>query len=466
MRELGVGLVYWSALAPLFESGDAAVLELEPQTLWTKTAASSGFVYQLNESSFESIARLPQPKLLHGVGQPLAGTVDDPLEYIPLLRRMVDRIQPAWVSEHLSFNRIRRRGGVSECGFLLPPAQTEGSARVAANNVRRYARAMDRPVAFETGVNYFRPQAAHLDDGEFFGTVAEQADCGILLDLHNLWCNERNGRQPVRDALLQMPLDRVWEVHLAGGMSLDGIWLDAHSNSTPPELLELAAEVIPRLPNVGALIFEILPEHLHNIGIDGVHRELEALKGLWRTRPPRTIKVRQSSQKAIVPSVADTAETHAWEQRLFEAINGESTDQLAVDPGCAVMARLIRDVRSASLTRGMRYTITALLASLGAEATSEVLSSYFRSTPAEAFVATESYNFARFLSRRRDLIAAIPYLDQILAFEKALLAASLFGESTELHWTADPTLLFETLDTGRLPRGLALLRSQMNVTPA
>jgi hypothetical protein len=68
MPELGVGLVYWPALAPLFESGEAAVLELEPQTLWKKTSTSHGFAYQLNEQLFESIVCLPQPKLLHGVG--------------------------------------------------------------------------------------------------------------------------------------------------------------------------------------------------------------------------------------------------------------------------------------------------------------------------------------------------------------------------------------------------------------
>ena len=60
MRELGVGLVYWSALTPLFESGDAAVLELEPQTLWSKSGTSSGYSYRLNEPLFESIAELPQ----------------------------------------------------------------------------------------------------------------------------------------------------------------------------------------------------------------------------------------------------------------------------------------------------------------------------------------------------------------------------------------------------------------------
>jgi len=231
MKELGVGLVYWSALAPLFESGDAAVLELEPQTLWTKAATSSGrFAYQLNEALFESMPDFPQPKLLHGIGQPLAGTVDDPLEYVELLRRMADRLEPAWISEHLSFNRFFTTARLSSAASFFRRQQIPASARVAASNVRRYASAIGRPVAFETGVNYFRPRPEHLSDGRFFDAVAVQADCGILLDLHNLWCNERNGRQRLRDALAEMPLERVWEVHVAGGQRLDGMWLDAHSH--------------------------------------------------------------------------------------------------------------------------------------------------------------------------------------------------------------------------------------------
>jgi len=155
MKELGVGLVYWSALAPLFESGDAAVLELEPQTLWTKAATSSGrFAYQLNEALFESIAGFPQPKLLHGIGQPLAEPLTTHSSTLSCSDAWRTGWKPAWVSEHLSFNRVLHDGTITECGFLLPPAQTPASARVAATNVRRYASAIGRPVAFETGVNY------------------------------------------------------------------------------------------------------------------------------------------------------------------------------------------------------------------------------------------------------------------------------------------------------------------------
>ena len=67
-----------------------------------------------------------------------------------------------------------------------------------------------------------------LDDGTYFRRVCEGADSGILLDLHNLWCNHVNGRADIHEVLAQMPLDRVWEVHLAGGSSLDGVRLDGH----------------------------------------------------------------------------------------------------------------------------------------------------------------------------------------------------------------------------------------------
>ena len=59
--------------------------------------------------------------------------------------------------------------------------------------------------------------------------------------------------------VINAPLDRVWEVHLAGGMMLGDYYLDSHSDAIPMELLEIATQVIPRLSNLGALIFEILP---------------------------------------------------------------------------------------------------------------------------------------------------------------------------------------------------------------
>ena len=365
----------------------------------------------LNEALLDEVAGHPQAKLLHGVGQPVGGAVDDPIEYRPLLRRCVEQLDPAWVSEHLSFNRIRGADGPEETGFLLPPRQVVSGVRVAADDVRAYGRTLGRPVAFETGVNYLQPRADEMTDGEFFAAVAGAADCGILLDLLNLWCNESNGRDRVVDVLECLPMDRVWEVHLAGGMPLSGFWLDAHSGEIPGEVIAIAADVLPRLTSLGAIQFEILPEHVPALGIDGVQAQLDVLQRLWDLRPPRVVEVprRDEATPAATPQAAgtpDVVEVRAWECALTAAVRGEgAADQshawVRADPGTAVLRELVGDFRRGALTRTLRYTITALLAGIGRRHTHEVLDSYFAHHAPDSYPAVEADRFAGISARDR-----------------------------------------------------------------
>src|SRR6185312_12432178 len=89
----------------------------------------------------------------------------------------------------------------------------------------------------------------------------------------------------------------VWEVHLAGGMALDGYWLDAHSDAVAPALLELTAEIVPRLPNLGAIVFEILPQHLPRIGIDAC----VASSGSWPKYGPCARPIRRRFRLPPIP---------------------------------------------------------------------------------------------------------------------------------------------------------------------
>ncbi|MDP9109260.1 MAG: DUF692 domain-containing protein, partial [Pseudomonadota bacterium] len=459
-------------LDPLFRADDSAVsvVELEPQALWEKVADDAGWRYQANDFLFDRVASLPQAKLLHGVGHPIGGTVQDPIAHIPLLREAVDRLDPAWVSEHLSFNRVQRRGEVEHAGFLLPPPQSPAAVRIAAQRIAELRRALDRPIAFETGVNYLRPVNGAMTDGDFFGAVADAAGSGIVLDLHNLWCNERNGRQSVAAALDCIPLDRVWEIHLAGGMEMSGFWLDAHSGAVPAEVVEIAASVIPRLSNLGALMFEVLPEHLPQIGLDGVQRQLESLQPLWRLRPPRTIKVAALPGSSPCTS-ADVAEVALWEIALVDAVRAEpsstpASKALQGDPGCALLRELVADFRRANLARTLHYTMTALLAGLGTQGTCELLESYFNTHAPDPFAAIEADRFADFLHMHLQRFARVRYLDEILAFEHALIRATVHRVSSEIAWSADPTMLFEALDAGLLPPPLPAVCSTMRICPS
>jgi uncharacterized protein (UPF0276 family) len=474
MRELGVGLVYWSALDPILSSpgSTVSVLELEPQALWEKTCSPAGWRYRGNEGLLEHIASLPQAKLLHGVAHPVGGTVRDPVAHLPLLEQAVRRLDPAWVSEHLSFNRVQGPVEVEHAGFLLPPPQSLAAARVATHNLNQFRNAIDRPVAFETGVNYLRRQNGELDDGDFFAAVAEGADSGILLDLHNLWCNQRNGRQNVAEALARLPLERVWELHLAGGMQESGYWLDAHSGAVPPEVMDIASDLIPRLPNLGALIFEVLPEHLPRFGLDAVQRQIEALQALWRRRGPRLVRAQpRASSRGAPPTAADIAEVAHWERELVGALRAPATAfatsaGLRDDPGCALLRMLVGEFRRANLARTLHYTMTALLSGLGAPGTHHLLDAYFETRSPEPFAAVEADRFAQFLRARMPLRPAIPFLDEVLAFEHALVRATVYGASSELAWSADPIRMFDALDAGTLPRGLPQVFSTMLICAA
>jgi uncharacterized protein (UPF0276 family) len=472
VQELGVGLVYWEPLAPVFEpdAGLVQVLEVEPQTLWEKCGTPEGLEYRVNDALLNKIARLPQAKLAHGVAHPLGGTTPDPLDHVAAWKHTLDVLNPVWVSEHLSFNRCLTDEGVEEAGFLLPPRQTAAGVERAAYNIARMREVLGYPLAFETGVNYFQPRSDELPDGEYFGRIAHRAQCGILLDLHNLWVNEQNGRQTARDALKRIPLEQVWEVHLAGGMKLGTYWLDAHSGGVPEPVMELAAEVLPQLPNVGALIFEILPEHLPNLGIDGVCRQLEALHALWKLRSPRKasmVPAGNPSPLSVTFEAPSPSDMGKWECTIVDLLRGRPLSgpfaDLENDPGSAVLRQLVGEFRRAAIVRTLRYSLTALLVSHDAHDIHELIETYCREYPADMYAALEGHRFATFLASRERLLAETPHLAELVAFEHALIRAAVFGASSNISWSVDPTQLFEALDEGRMPENPVSLRSSMIV---
>ena len=264
LPELGVGMVYFSGLEPLLEAHPEVVdlLEIEPQTTWLERPDRPGEIWVQPEVEAH-LAALPYRKLMHSVGTPVGGSVPGIDVQLPLLRNCVKQWNAPWASEHLAFNLTPD----FFTGFFLPPRQTEAGLDIYIPAIRRLAKAVEVPFAFETGVNYLQPRADEIPDGEFVAQVAERAECGILLDLHNIYANEYNGRQTVQDFLKQIPLDRVWEMHVAGGFELDGYWLDAHSGTMPDAMVELARDIIPQLPNLKAIVFEMFTSFLPRFGL-------------------------------------------------------------------------------------------------------------------------------------------------------------------------------------------------------
>ncbi|MGW5192784.1 DUF692 domain-containing protein [Kribbella sp. NPDC004138] len=471
LPELGVGIVYWPELVDSLELArqQLDVVEIEPQAFWLP-AASSESGYVLDRRAFSHLRGLPQPKIVHGAGFPIGGSVPASKPQIDAFVRSVRELDGVWASEHLSFNRVRDGAQIRDLGFLLPPLQNAAGLEVYGANIGAMRAALPVPFAVETGVNYLRTQPGELADGEFFASVARTADCGLLLDVHNLWTNERNGRQPVLEAVAQLPLDRVIELHVAGGQEFDGYWVDAHSGLVPGEVLDLTRQIVPRLPALKAIIYEVMPEYVAEFGITAseLEAQLAALHELWQTRgrdvPHRMPNHAREQVPCVRPpsdaSMMDLVSPEQWERAVAEALGGSTGGRpagdespavdLSDDPGIHVFQRLIRGVRAGKVASTLTMTTRLLLISLGEDGMDQLFEEFWAAEPTRPAASEEAASFARFLGRH-PVCLQIEALVDVVEFELAAHRAVLTGEDQRLSLSIDPRRLIESLRQGKLP---------------
>ena len=296
-----------------------------------------------------------------------------------------------------------------------------------------------------------------MPDGEFFASIAEAADCGILLDLTNLWVNHKNGRTEIGDVLMRLPLERVWEVHLAGIEFAHGHWLDAHSGALDPDLAALARDVVASLPCLGAIIFEMAPDRLAGFGAAAFLREMEGICRLWETarRPaaaPAATADRTPSSGAAAPS------PEAWERMLSERMlpasdrSADSSDGLnfgaADERSFSLYAELIASFRRGSIAEMLPNCTRLLLIALGEKPLRDVLARYCAATPPSTFATDEALAFRRFLDANP---LPVPGLEDMLAFEASLVEAAADSRTIRVPLAKDIEAMLAELAAGRLP---------------
>ncbi|HST08800.1 MAG TPA: DUF692 family protein [Terriglobales bacterium] len=465
LPELGVGLNWFSGLEPVLKANEELidVLEVEPQAFWRREKISHDLV--LDRPAIASLRQRRIPKLIHSVAFPVGGALAPSDADIGRVSAIAKVLGAPWISEHLSFNRVRDESGTWQSGFLLPPRQTLAGVEAAVASVRASSVGLPVPLAIETGVNYLRPRPDELPDGEFVARVAEAADCGILLDLHNIWTNERNGRQSLADYIEQIPIERVWEVHVAGGHSHRGYWLDSHSGAVPAELMELAARIIPRLPNLKAIVFELFASYLPKIGGSAYRPQLEELHRLWERR---NTKATAKTQARRDPVSADAYPSPLeWEQTLarltvHQQCSTPLADELRRDPGLAVIREMVEKFRGSMVVRALRLSSRLIMLERGTAYLEQLLAEFWRTHPPQPFALDEAQGFATFLREHKPYV---PFLPEVLDYDCAVIAVALDGEERSVPFGADPMPLLLALGAGRRPPEVTKGTFEIRLTP-
>lgn len=167
------------------------------------------------------------PIAMHGVSLSIGST--DPLdfEYLRTLKRLADSIHAAWISDHLCWTGVN---GVNTHD-LLPVPLTEESLSHIVNRIRTVQDILERPLILENPSTYVAFADSTVSEWEFIHLMADEADCGLLLDVNNVYVSSVNHDFDPREYIEALPHDRVVQFHLAGHRNYGTHLIDTHDGN-------------------------------------------------------------------------------------------------------------------------------------------------------------------------------------------------------------------------------------------
>lgn len=211
------------------------ILEHQPEVDWFEII-SENFM----DSQGYPLAVLDQiaeryPVVMHGVSLSIGSS--DPLnfDYLKRLKKLADRISPRWVSDHLCWTGI---AGLNTHDLLPLPLTKEALAHVV-ERIKIVQDFLERPLILENPSTYLEFEASTINDWDFLARMAEEADCGILLDVNNIFVCARNHGWDAAQYIRSIPADRIVQFHLAGHEDCGTHIIDTHNTRVIDEVWEL-----------------------------------------------------------------------------------------------------------------------------------------------------------------------------------------------------------------------------------
>ena len=226
------------------------------------------------------------PVVLHGVSLSVGSCDAIDFDYLRKLKELGKRINARWISDHLCWT------GVSGMNThdLLPMPYTDESLKHTIERVRTIQDFLERPIALENASTYLEFSASNWAECDFISRLAEEADCGILLDVNNVYVSSFNHGFDPKAYIDKIPSDRVIQHHLAGHTHKGTHILDTHSDYVIDTVWELYRYTYRRMGGIATLLewdasipsFEIvhaeaLKAKRYRESVDEEKQELEAV---------------------------------------------------------------------------------------------------------------------------------------------------------------------------------------------
>jgi uncharacterized protein (UPF0276 family) len=190
------------------------------------------------------------PLIPHGLNLSLGSAEGIDENYLEKFARLVETVRPAWFSDHICFTR----SGGKEIGHLAPVPFTNEAVKIFIKNISRVKARINTPLILENITSAIRFPSPEMSESEFIRRILEETDCGLLLDITNLYINSKNFGFEWREFLDELPTGRIVQLHFVGAHKYNNRLVDAHAHKTDAEIWDVFREVCSRANVKGAIL--------------------------------------------------------------------------------------------------------------------------------------------------------------------------------------------------------------------
>ena len=249
-----------------------SILETSPNLDWLEIISENYMVPGGKPLYFLDRIRANYPMVMHGVSLSIGSSTELDLSYLRDLRVLADRVEPAWISDHLCWTGVHGQN----MHDLLPLPYNEETARHVAERVDVVQDYLGRRILLENVSSYASYIDSTMSEWEFISLICEKADCLLLLDVNNIYVSSFNHAFDPRQFIDGVPAGRVQQIHLAGHHNHVDYIIDTHDAPVIDPVWDLYGYAMSRLGPISTMIER--DDHIPEL--DELVRELDVARNI------------------------------------------------------------------------------------------------------------------------------------------------------------------------------------------
>ena len=226
------------------------ILDNKPNVDWFEVLSENYMIPGGKPLHFLDRIRENYPVVMHGVSLSIGSTTPFDADYLRDLRKLADRIQPAWISDHLCWTGVHGQN----IHDLLPLPYTEETVKHVAERVGIVQDYLGRQILLENGSSYDSYVDSSMTEWEFISEIAAKADCLLLLDVNNIYVSSYNHQFDAKAFIDGIPAKCIQQIHLAGHQNNGDYIIDTHDAPVIDPVWDLYEYAISQLGAISTMI--------------------------------------------------------------------------------------------------------------------------------------------------------------------------------------------------------------------